>query len=261
MSRRSRLRRSILFLFTALCLSAPRVYAESDVRIISVYLGDERLTFEQEPVLEEGVTLVPFRTIFEKLGYTVNWNAATQTISAERGGSQISLVIGSSLAAANHMAFYLEQAPMIVNGNSLVPLRFVAEASGAAVTWDQATYQVKLFIDQTETAELKIKRAVESYAYSKSAHDFIEAITRSDGTKNNGYQVDTMTWDEKRKEAVVQYTLDFWISHPKLLNDKDVNSESMDIIVKIKQKLISDEYGHWYLSPNLRDREYLVIPK
>lgn len=262
MQLRSHLWRSILILSIALCLCTPQVYAKSDVPTISVYFEDEKITFEQDPVLLDGVTLVPFRTIFEKLGYTVSWNAATQRISAERGGSHISLGIGSSLAGANNMAFYLEKAPMIMKGNSLVPLRFVAEASGATVTWDQATYNVMILKNKTASAELKIKRVIESYASSKSAHDFVDAITRSNGTKNNGYQVDTITFDEKRKEAIVEYGLDFSVNHPKLLNDKDINSEEyMDVIVKVKQKVISDEYDNWYLSPILRDREYLVIPK
>lgn len=256
------LRICILILSITLGLITPQVYAESDIPTISVYLHDEKIIFEQEPVLLDGVTLVPFRNIFEKLGYTVGWDETTQRISAERGGSNISLVIGSSLATANNIAYFLEKAPQISNGNSLVPLRFVAEASGATVTWDQATYQVMLSIDKTESAELKIKRVIESYAFSKSAHDFVDAITRSNGTKNNGYQLDKVTFDENRKEAIVEYTLDFWVNHPKLINDKDINSEeNMDVSIKVKQKIILDEYEIWYLSSIPRDREYLVIPK
>ncbi|MFE5320715.1 copper amine oxidase N-terminal domain-containing protein [Paenibacillus sp. NPDC056579] len=255
------LRQCFLVFLLALYLNNPQAFAESDASAITVTLHGERLIFEQKPVLLDGVTLVPFRTLFENLGYLVSWDEAAQRISAQRGGSKISLVIGSTVASANYITYFLDEAPLIINGNSLVPLRFVAEASGATVSWDQDKYQVMISTDTAESAELKIQRVVESYAFSKSAHDFVEAITRSSGTKNNGYQLDKITVDDKGKEAIVEFTLDFWVSHPTLINEQAVNGDlDMDVSVKVKQKIISDEYDNWVLSPVIRDKEYVVVP-
>ncbi|WP_172249910.1 stalk domain-containing protein [Saccharibacillus deserti] len=40
------------------------------------------ISFEVDPVVREGVTLVQFRPIFEKLGYTISYNGATNVITA-----------------------------------------------------------------------------------------------------------------------------------------------------------------------------------
>jgi hypothetical protein len=119
----------------------------------SVILNGISLTFDQPPIIESGRTLVPIRTIAEAMGFVVSWNATTQTaaIGIEGVGSEnytgIELVlnIGSTTILKN---VYLNGELMItdnltidvpakvVNGRTLVPVRAVAEAFGATVSWD-----------------------------------------------------------------------------------------------------------------------------
>ena len=42
------------------------------------------LTFDQQPIMDSDRVMVPIRTIFEALGYTVDWDQATQTGTATR---------------------------------------------------------------------------------------------------------------------------------------------------------------------------------
>jgi hypothetical protein len=258
---KSSARKFIGIFYLLFFLIVPDVYAESSNPAITVFLNDEQIKFDQDPVLVDGNTLVQFRTIFEKLGYSVKWDETTQRIAAQRNGNEINMVIGGVTASANKISYILNESPQIIDGTTLVPLRFIAEASGAVVTWDKDKHQINIKVDKNEAPELKINRLIERYAFSNSAHDFVGAITRSNGTKCNGYEVRGVSFEDKRKEAIVEFTLDFWVSQPKLINSEATNKESMDMTIEIKQKVISDEDGNWHLSPIIKDREYLVVPK
>ncbi|MDN4494707.1 stalk domain-containing protein [Ureibacillus aquaedulcis] len=102
-----------------------------------VKVNGSRLVTEQPAIVENGNTLVPLRGIFEALGAKVDWNKATQTITAHKGENQVSLTIGKKTAKANGATATLSIAPKVKNGTTLVPLRFISQALGAKVQWDQ----------------------------------------------------------------------------------------------------------------------------
>lgn len=110
--------------------------AQSD-QPIQVYLEDgSQVSFETAPVLEEGTTLVQLRPIFEKLGLTVSWDEDTRTVTGSTYNKEIKLQIGNTKASVNGTEKELSVAPRIVHDTTLVPLRFIAEASGQEVGWN-----------------------------------------------------------------------------------------------------------------------------
>lgn len=96
------------------------------------------------PTIVNGRTLVPFRTIFEELGFDIDWNGATKSITATRQGMTIKLQIDNISASVNGKAVQLDAAPTIKDDRTLVPLRFVAESSGAFVDWDGETKSISI---------------------------------------------------------------------------------------------------------------------
>jgi len=95
-----------------------------------------------QPVEVHGSVLVPLRGVFEALGARVDYEPATATIKAYSPGRRIELTIGSMNASINGQPQDLSQPAQVVNGTTLVPLRFVAEALGDYVEWQAATHQV-----------------------------------------------------------------------------------------------------------------------
>lgn len=91
---------------------------------------------EVAPFIVNGRTLVPFRAIFEELGYDVSWDDATKTVTATYKGSEIKLQIESDKAFVDGYEVTLDAAPTIVKSRTVVPLRFVAENSGSFVDWN-----------------------------------------------------------------------------------------------------------------------------
>lgn len=112
--------------------------------IPSVSYNGEKITFDQIPVIENGRTLVPLRAIFEKIGTEVTWNGDTQTVTAKSGDTEISLTINNTTAYKNGEFVTLDVPAKIINGRTLVPVRFIADCFGVEVNWDGVMQRVSL---------------------------------------------------------------------------------------------------------------------
>lgn len=103
---------------------------------IKVNLNGISLNFTQPPVIENGTTLVPMRAIFEAMGASVEWNNDTKTVTSKKGNITVVLTLDKDTAMVNDKEISLAVPAKLVNGNTMVPLRFVSESMGAEVNWD-----------------------------------------------------------------------------------------------------------------------------
>ncbi|WP_433922159.1 stalk domain-containing protein [Paenibacillus taichungensis] len=115
---------------------------------IQVFIEGEKQVYKQPPTNFKGSVLVPLRGIFESLGVDVKWNSSTQTVTAIREGRTIVLTIGSKIAYINGVAVTLSAKPQIINGVTMVPLRFVSEAFGGEVEWHGEAGSVTIFLNK-----------------------------------------------------------------------------------------------------------------
>jgi spore coat protein H len=67
-----------------------------------------------------------------------------KTITAVKGETTITLKVGSKAAAVGGKNVQLDVEAQIVNDRTLVPVRFISEAMGGIVVWDQATKTVTI---------------------------------------------------------------------------------------------------------------------
>lgn len=111
----------------------------------SVFIDNQPVTFDVPPVIDNSRTLVPLRTIFVSLGAAVEWDGPTQTVTATRASTSIVLTIGQTTAYVNGDAVILDVPARIIEGRTLVPLRFIGEALGADVEWDAATQTINIY--------------------------------------------------------------------------------------------------------------------
>ena len=124
---------------TALLQDGDKVYkVQFKPTVISVLYDGKRIAFDQLPVIENGRTLVPLRAIFEKIGATVEWDGDTQTVIAKstENGTIIRLTIDSTTAMVNGVQVSLDVPAKIINGRTLVPVRFVSDCFGVGVDWN-----------------------------------------------------------------------------------------------------------------------------
>ncbi len=88
-------------------------------------------------------TMMPARFISEILGAQVEWDNASRQVKITQGSTVIILTLNSGTAFINGKAVQLDQpAVSLPPGRTFVPLRFIAEALGAAVEYDEVTGQI-----------------------------------------------------------------------------------------------------------------------
>lgn len=118
------------------------VLTEKTENGIKVLVNGKKVTFDQEPMITEGRTLVPVRAIFEALGAEVGWDDATKTVTAQKSGVLVKLTIGSNELDVNGEVKVIDVPAQIVNSRTMVPARAVAEAFGCKVSWEENTRAV-----------------------------------------------------------------------------------------------------------------------
>lgn len=114
------------------------------------------------PVIENGRTLVPIRSIIEAMGGSVEWNSDTQTASLSYDNNSIELVIGSTTAVLNGENKTLDTAPAIINGRTMLPIRFIAEGFGFDTEWDADTRSITIKKTEEITVDNSQPEAVET---------------------------------------------------------------------------------------------------
>ena len=104
-------------------------------RIVNV--DNEAVIYDAAPVIRNDRTLVPIRIITEALGGKVDWNGAAKEVTLSINDKEIKMTIGKMLEKYG-------VAPVIIDGRTFVPVRFVADELGANVAWDDATKTVTI---------------------------------------------------------------------------------------------------------------------
>lgn len=104
-------------------------------RIVNV--DNEAVIYDTAPVIRNDRTLVPIRIVTETLGGKVDWNGVTKEVTLNIDGKEIKMTVGKTLEKYG-------VAPVIIDGRTFVPVRFVADELGATVAWDDATKTVTI---------------------------------------------------------------------------------------------------------------------
>lgn len=102
---------------------------------IWVLIDNERVLFDQQPIIKQDKTLVPMRAIFEKLGAKIYWDDSTKTAIAEKNGVVIKIQIDNNIMKKGDEEIVLDVPAQLLNSRTLVPIRAISEAFGCKVDW------------------------------------------------------------------------------------------------------------------------------
>ena len=140
-----------LFLSISLCVSGMIGLSSSTSAAApsaAIVLDGYPLDFPTPPVIVKGTTMVPFRAISEAMGVDVQWDGATETITAVQSNGQerktVKMTLKNPQITVNGQPTTLAVAPYETNGSTLIPLRFFSEQFGAQVSWNASTRTVSI---------------------------------------------------------------------------------------------------------------------
>jgi len=160
-------------------MTAPDVFADDIITQQDIYeaiefceeypvklmLDGEEIVFAEgnmPPIIVRDRTLIPARALFEAMDGTVEWDEEKEEVQITLGDSVVVLTIGSNLAWINETARILEVPAMIIArqgelyGNTMIPVRFAAEALGCGVDWEDEERAVLItspFLPEEENGE------------------------------------------------------------------------------------------------------------
>ena len=125
---------ALVLLATLFVASSLTVKAARPVNLI---VNGSLMTWQyQEPIRVDGRVFVPFREFTEYLGGHVGWHSGHRQASLFYGEHVLVLTIGSNTALLNGQHVPIEHPAFLLNGRTMIPLRFVSEIFGYNVGWD-----------------------------------------------------------------------------------------------------------------------------
>jgi len=101
-------------------------------------------TMDVSPYIKDNRTYVPVRYLAYSLGVpeeNVTWDNQTRRVGITKDSTDITLIIGSPVMQVNQKPVRMDVSPEITNNRTFLPARWVAEALGAEVDWDDTTKQ------------------------------------------------------------------------------------------------------------------------
>lgn len=141
-----RLMLMLIVIFSVFAFAGTALAASGQV---TLNYNGKNLPSDVPPVIKSGRTLVPVRVISEALGADVNWDSTLQEITITKNDKVIKLMINNKQVLQNGQKLTdLDVPAQIVSGRTVVPVRFVSEALGAEVGWDDKTQTVSVTFEE-----------------------------------------------------------------------------------------------------------------
>ncbi|MNW43231.1 hypothetical protein D3C74_204250 [compost metagenome] len=110
--------------------------ASAKAKPLKLNVNENLLTDMKSPMVLNDTSFVPVRVIESLGGYKVVWNSKSKTITVIHDGDSLQLTVGNNVALKNHKKISLSTPPVMKDGTTYVPLRFISENFNAIVDWD-----------------------------------------------------------------------------------------------------------------------------
>ena len=258
-------------------LAFPVVQVSADENI-SLTVNGKSVETQVPPTIIDGRTMVPGRDIFEACGAKVNWDANTKTITGEKGNTTVVMQIDSNMLFINEKVTEMDATPVIIDGRTLAPARYVAESFGGIVDWNAEDKVVMIDVDDSdedvtettteettvteETTEVTtVTETTEATTVTETTtvaepSDMIVNAVRSDLQKAMGtYSLGSYATAGKFKTTVMKQTTDNWASMATTAVDKKYVAANKTLYYRINNcyKVIDELYATKKYSSKLSD--------
>jgi peptidoglycan/xylan/chitin deacetylase (PgdA/CDA1 family) len=109
---------------------------------ITVYSNGNKVTYDIQPQIINERAMLPIRKTVETLGAKVEWNQESETVTIIKNDTVVTFTIGEKYIYVNGEQKSIDTPSSIVNGRTLVPIRFLAEAFAYKVSWVNETRSI-----------------------------------------------------------------------------------------------------------------------
>lgn len=113
-------------------------YYEYEKSHSQVFYKGELIDFDVALIMENDRTLIPLRCLFEKMGAEVDWDAENEVAIVTKNEMVIEVKIDYYDAKVNNLYKSMEVPARLVEGRTMIPLRFLSEELGYTVIWNES---------------------------------------------------------------------------------------------------------------------------
>lgn len=124
---------------------------DSSSKIIEMTIGKKDYSINSEkkkmdtvPFIQDSRTLVPVRFVAESIGAQVEWDAEKQLVKITNNDSVMTLKVGENNYSLNDKTSEMDTKSIIKDSRTFIPIRFVAEALGLYVEYNDTDKIVTL---------------------------------------------------------------------------------------------------------------------
>lgn len=189
-----------LSLYFGMLGASEEAVAEEQGPTVSLMVNGKGVFSDVQPQNENGRMLVPIRFIAEATGAKVSYDAESKQVTLEQKGRRVSLIVGKNIAYVNGKHYTLDVPPKIVSNRTLIPIRFVSEALGYRVYWDQIARVAQIESQEPDDSVAVVETGTNPYVVQVG--DTLSEIASKHGTtisaikKNNFLSSDNLTIDQ-----------------------------------------------------------------
>lgn len=138
------------------------IYNEKPITII---INEKEIQPPVAPVLLQGTTLVPARAIFQEMGAEVKWEPKAKKVIITTEEQEIVLVVNDTKAIVDGKEELMEKPAKIINGSTMIPIRFISEQIGMNVEWNKEKFLIQITKKEKQVTSDSLK--VESISWER----------------------------------------------------------------------------------------------
>ena len=149
-------------LLSVVSVNAAQIYYDNEWHtyqgnIFTLKVDGKAINCEVPPIVFDDYSVVPARDVFEAMGATVDWNAVNQKVTVKYDSTKVEVYINKRGVKVNGVE---KQAPIpakLINGKTMIPVRFVSEALGFDVDFDSKTDTILIKTGSKQTEKPTVK--------------------------------------------------------------------------------------------------------
>lgn len=137
---------SLLVVFTLLGLIGINPTANADsTSPPQIYINEKYISYDINPIMVNGHTLVPVKKTLENLGAALTWEGSIQMLTARKSETTVTITIGSYNATVNGRVKCLAEPVQIIEGQTFALLDFLVESFDGELTWDKQKQVIRIY--------------------------------------------------------------------------------------------------------------------
>lgn len=150
----------VLFLL-GVAITAP-VFAQSiellfHVNELTYSINGTEYKMDANPILQENRVFLPIRFVVDPVGAFLSWEGHERKVTIKLGKLDMELWIDNPVAKLNGTEIPIDTnpkvVPFILNGRTMLPIRFIAENLGAQVDWVAEKKEIRVLWPYDKAAD------------------------------------------------------------------------------------------------------------